>query len=280
MPEEALRLVEPRDLGLGDGHSQLGEVRHLPEGGGDAALGHIVHRVHFGNAGGDPRFRDDAEAGVLHEPEASLPEVLAELAGHLFAPGGRQHRGGLDGDALGDQQHVALPGAAAGLDALRRGDPDHRPRHHDPGDRGGDLGVPAGGDRAHFAAGGGHFAGQLPEPDFVGARRGEERGEEPPGLAAGRRHIVRVHDHRVPPGLGGGEGDRVRGQDDPLRVPDGGDSGVLAVRRAEFEPAPVGPRQPGEPFQDGVEDPRRRLPFREFPGAVRRHRRQDSRGRR
>ena len=181
-------------------------------------FGDVVHRVHFEHSRGDPGLRHDADPGIGEKTGGAPLEVRSEGSPHVFLPFGRDDGGGFDGDALRDHQHVALPGARGRFDALGGGHADHRSRDHDSLDRRGDLGVAAGGHRPYFVASAANPVGDRGDPAFGGSGRGEHLGKEPTRFAPGGGHVVGVHDHRVPAGVGAREGDRIGGQHQPRLV--------------------------------------------------------------
>ena len=229
--------------------AQVGRRRHFAQGGDQAAFGDVVEAVDVVNsvaegAGGI----DDADAGGVQVgggagDDGGVNAGGAQLGGAFGGQNGRS----FNGDAGGQDDAVAIPGAAgiddpagprrfaqhcAGDDRLR-----YRSRHLGMAANDGDVQIPAG-------------AGQIGEqaPGVIGRKgdRQQRRRQKPAGDAAAGGNVIGVDLDGVPAGARRSQGNRVGGGDDEAAVHIN-DGAILAGGGAE-QNAGVGGAGVGEEF--------------------------------
>jgi len=141
--------------------------------------------------------------GPLEQWVGQLPQAIGVIT--------RQDARGFDGNALGEQEHIARA-CSLGRDQLLGG---HLTQHRSAQNRaiqsGCYLGMAADELCTHLRAGTGDLLEDRFDEGLVACFPGEQQGGQEParGRTAGG-HVIGVHMHRIPSDLFGGEGDRIR----------------------------------------------------------------------
>jgi hypothetical protein len=193
-----------------DPQADAGRIRHLVQGGGEAAFGGVVHGMDPGDGTGCTRRLEDRDAGAIEQRGCAGHRFRIHAASQqrlgVFP---RQQRRTLDGDRACQQDGVTRSGARRAQHAFARHGAEQAAHKHRPVEIGGDFSVAAHQRDVDLLTRAAEL-GKQPLDGLLGrAVRQQRRHQQPAWFGSDRRQVVAVYGQQVARGVLAGKGDGI-----------------------------------------------------------------------